>query len=118
MSCSHEENISVYFDSESMAPPVDEPFSLEVVGGSTAQKKYIEDEIQTGATRTALALDTPDEDYMVIAHHTGLRVLFWTADNSYDSVETDRFTADGVVTDKPLMWKDWAARIPKESKTL
>jgi len=58
-----------------------------------------------------LALDVPDEDYMTAAHHAGLQVLFWTADNPYDRVEVDKFTADGVITNKPLMWKDWAARI-------
>ena len=82
--------------------------------GSAAQREYVHNQLKAGATRTALALDIPDEDYMVIAHHTGLRVIFWTADNPYDSIEVDRFIADGVVTNKPLMWKDWAALIRKE----
>lgn len=76
-----------------------------------AQQEYVRKQFEVKATRAALSLDVPDEDYMAVAHRAGLRVLFWTADNPYDSVEVDRFTADGVITDKPLMWQDWAARI-------
>ena len=76
-----------------------------------AQQEYVRKQLEVKATRAALSLDVPDEDYMAVAHRAGLRVLFWTADHPYDSVEVDRFTADGVITDKPLMWQDWAARI-------
>jgi glycerophosphoryl diester phosphodiesterase len=86
-------------------------FKLPV--GASAQREYVEKQINAGATRTALALDVPDEEYMAVAHLHGLRVVFWTADNPYDSVEVDRFTADGVVTNKPLMWEDWATLIRK-----
>jgi glycerophosphoryl diester phosphodiesterase len=79
--------------------------------GSVALQRFVQKELNARATRVALSLDVPDEDYMEVAHRAGLRVLFWTADHPYDSVEVDRFTADGVVTDVPLMWEDWAARI-------
>lgn len=76
-----------------------------------ALKEFVQKQLNARATRAALSLDEPDEDYMAVAHRAGLRILFWTADHPYDSVEVDRFTADGVVTDKPLMWEYWAARI-------
>jgi glycerophosphoryl diester phosphodiesterase len=88
---------------------------FELPAGPAAQREYVQKQIKAGATRAALALAVPDEDYMAVAHRVGLRVLFWTADHPYDSVEVDRFTADGVITNKPLMWEDWAALIRKES---
>ena len=84
-------------------------FSLPA--GHVNQQEYVRQQLAVKATRAALSLAVPDEDYMAEAHRANLRVLFWTADHPYDSVEVDRFTADGVITDKPLMWKDWAARI-------
>ena len=76
-----------------------------------AQREFVQKQLNARVTRVALSLDVPDEDYMAVAHRAGLRILFWPADHPYDSVKVDRFTADGVVTDKPLMWEDWAARI-------
>lgn len=84
---------------------------FKLPSGPAAQRKYVQNELNAHATCTALALDVPDDDYMTMAHHQGLRVLFWTADHPYDSVEVDRFTADGVIANKPLMWEDWAALI-------
>lgn len=88
----------------------------ELPQGAAAQDRFVRTQTLTGATRAALALDVPDEDYMAVARRAGMRVLFWTADHPYDSVEVDRFTADGVITNKPLMWEDWAARIRKPDR--
>ena len=83
----------------------------ELPKGAAAQDLFVRTQASTGVTSAALALDVPDEDYMVVARRAGMRVLFWTADHPYDSVEVDRFTADGVITNRPLMWEDWVARI-------
>ncbi|MDD5759137.1 MAG: glycerophosphodiester phosphodiesterase family protein [Desulfobulbaceae bacterium] len=79
--------------------------------GVVAQREFVQKQLRAKVPCVALALDAPDEEYMALAHSAGLRVIFWTADHPYDSVVVDRFTADGVVTDKPIMWEDWAALI-------
>jgi glycerophosphoryl diester phosphodiesterase len=91
--------------------------SYELPVGPIAQQAYIEKQKRVGATRAALDLDEPDEDYMAMAKNVGLRILLWTADRPYDSAEVNRFTADGVITNKPLMWIDWAARIRQEKRS-
>ena len=90
---------------------------FKLPAGPSAQQAFVQEQKKVGATRAALSLEVPDEDYMLVANKAGLRVIFWTADHPYDSVEVDRFTADGVITNKPLMWEDWAARIPKEKRS-
>lgn len=90
----------------------------ELPKGAVKQDQFVRIQAATGATTTALDLEAPDEEYMAAARRVGLRVLFWTADRPVDSVEVDRFTADGVITNKPLMWEDWAARIRKGAKTV
>ncbi len=84
---------------------------FELPSGNAAQQAFVRKEQTVRAALAALSLDVPDEDYIIAAHRAGLKVLFWTADHPYDSVEVDRFTCDGVITNKPLMWEDWAARI-------
>lgn len=88
----------------------------ELPQGAAAQDRFVRTQAEIGATSAALDLDSPDEEHMRVARRAGLRVLFWTADHPFDSVEVDRFTADGVITNKPLMWEDWAARIRKRDR--
>lgn len=89
---------------------------FELPSGPAPQQAFVKKELNTKATLSALSLTVPDEAYISAAHRAGLQVLFWTADHPYDSIEVDRFTCDGVITNKPLMWQDWAFRIRGEKR--
>ncbi len=53
--------------------------------------------------------------YRIAIVQKNLPALRRSIKEGVDFAEVDvRFTADGVVTNKPLMWKDWAALIRKE----
>lgn len=83
---------------------------FQLPSGAAAQQDLVRQQLAVHASRVALSLAVPDVVYMTVARRAGLRVLFWTADLPLDDFEMDGLTADGVITDKPLIWLDWAAR--------